>query len=635
MSNIYYIVHSKSFGDTLAATPTLRYLSQSHRRKINVVTHNMQVFDGNPYVESLLSFEDFFNLDSEGSIKYESFTYAGKSDNNGIEKKFSHMDTRQLHAGDLGFHLLPEQMTYDFYPTNFSLDVDLPEEYVVLHVTTNWPNRTWSDQNWVKVIDWLRENKIFTVLIGSGYREELHKSLGDTPLDKYCPTFENVYGLDLTNQGTMSDMWWVLNGARCLVTMDSGPLHLAGCTNTNIIQLGSAIHPSFRAPYRYGSQDFNYTYVGGTCNLFCNSNLFYNVQEWGHINSVPPMPDCLENKPSFECHPGVDRVIETIDKVLSGEKHDRFDSILELNWNPDPNKIFFNFNVNTNLTAKLEVVDVNTGLRRGTIEEKASRMYGSDFWWSPAPGYLDGLGDVKLNVYLNNEYYGEKILRINGDNYLNVLGTNYTLEQIPDNSYVTYWEIFINKDYEREEGCSIEEGDVVLDLGANYGFFTLYAVDKGAKKVYSVEPFSEAFNHIRGLSEIFPIINPINKAISEEDGYVSMYIHDESSAVNCISNHGEMFGRTSNEVQVESTNINTLLSSISETVDFMKVDCEGSEYELFNTITPENINKIRKIAIEVHGEKNKNLVLNSLIDNGFKTSEHDCSFDNKIIFATR
>ena len=34
MSNIYYLVYSQSFGDTLAATPTLRYLSKSHRKKM-------------------------------------------------------------------------------------------------------------------------------------------------------------------------------------------------------------------------------------------------------------------------------------------------------------------------------------------------------------------------------------------------------------------------------------------------------------------------------------------------------------------------------------------------------------------------------------------------------------------------
>ena len=59
-SNIYYIIHSTSFGDTLASTPTLRYLSKSHRQKINIVTHRKDVFINNPYVRNVLSFDEYF-----------------------------------------------------------------------------------------------------------------------------------------------------------------------------------------------------------------------------------------------------------------------------------------------------------------------------------------------------------------------------------------------------------------------------------------------------------------------------------------------------------------------------------------------------------------------------------------------
>ena len=58
-SNIYYLIHSQSFGDTLASTPTLRYLSKAHQKKINVVTHNKHIFNNNPYVESALSFDEY------------------------------------------------------------------------------------------------------------------------------------------------------------------------------------------------------------------------------------------------------------------------------------------------------------------------------------------------------------------------------------------------------------------------------------------------------------------------------------------------------------------------------------------------------------------------------------------------
>jgi hypothetical protein len=316
MNNIYYLIHSTSFGDTLAATPTLRYLSKSHRKKINVVTHNKNVFNNNPYTESILSFEEFYNSNLFNIVRYESFTNAGRKDGNGIEKKFSHIDTRQLHSMDLGFQLLPEDMGYDYYPNPQSLSLDLPVKYVVLHITSNWANRTWSYQNWVNLIKWFKDNQIFTVLIGAGYREELHNSYSDKPLDKECPMFDDYYGLDLTNQGSMSDMWWVINGAKCLITMDSGPLHLAGTTDVEIIQLGSAINPKFRAPYRHGVQDYKYHYLSGTCNLFCNSNLFYNVKEWGDINSVPPQPNCLEHKPTFECHPQIDEVINKLKEII-------------------------------------------------------------------------------------------------------------------------------------------------------------------------------------------------------------------------------------------------------------------------------------------------------------------------------
>jgi ADP-heptose:LPS heptosyltransferase len=313
---IYYLIHSNSFGDTLAATPTLKYLHESHGEKINVVTHNKQVFENNPYVRNLLTFSEFELVDKINIIKYESFTFAGRSDNNGIEKKFSHLDIRQVHAFDLGFQLLPKQMNYDFYPNEFNLNINLPKDYVVLHVTTNWQNRTWDYNNWKILIEWLNINNIYTILIGSGYREELHSSYSDKPLDKICPKFDNLFGLDLTNTGTMSDMWWVLNGAKCLVTMDSGPLHLAGTTDTHIIQLGSAIDPYLRAPYRNGTQDYKYEYVGGSCNIHCNSNLKYYVKVWGHINAVPPLPNCMENKPKFECHPYPSQVIDKINNLF-------------------------------------------------------------------------------------------------------------------------------------------------------------------------------------------------------------------------------------------------------------------------------------------------------------------------------
>jgi hypothetical protein len=114
----------------------------------------------------------------------------------------------------------------------------------------------------------------------------------------------------------MSDMFWVMNNSQAVITMDSAPLHLASCTDTHIIQLGSAINPEFKRFYRNGDWNYKYHFLGGSCNLFCNSNLFYNIREWGDINSVPPQPNCLENKPTFDCHPQLNNVINKIKEII-------------------------------------------------------------------------------------------------------------------------------------------------------------------------------------------------------------------------------------------------------------------------------------------------------------------------------
>jgi FkbM family methyltransferase len=205
----------------------------------------------------------------------------------------------------------------------------------------------------------------------------------------------------------------------------------------------------------------------------------------------------------------------------------------------------------------------------------------------------------------------------------------YTLDYLDGYDYPTFWEIFINGDYEKEPLCVVEKGDVVLDIGANKGFFTLNALQKGASKVYSVEPVKHSYEQIIKLLNDFPNVNPINKAIGETNGTISMFIDSEASATNCVTTYGDMFGRESNKVDVESININTLIKQIDSKINYMKVDCEGSEFELFKTITEQNLKNINKLVIETHGDEIDSFVHKKLTDNNFKVYKH-----NNILFAT-
>ena len=132
----------------------------------------------------------------------------------------------------------------------------------------------------------------------------------------FIPSGENV--INITNDGSsINDLWHVINNAKALVTLDSGPLHLAGTTDTWIFQIGSARHPEFNTPYRKGSQDYKHIFIGGECSLFCASNLKYTVREWNNINSIHYLPVCQENYETMRCHPNSDQVLRQIKSIIN------------------------------------------------------------------------------------------------------------------------------------------------------------------------------------------------------------------------------------------------------------------------------------------------------------------------------
>jgi len=140
--------------------------------------------------------------------------------------------------------------------------------------------------------------------------------LGGSNVDKPVFNFPIKLGYNLMNQTSLDQTWHLINKSSCFVTMDSGLLHLAGTTDCEIIQLGSSINPEFRSPYRHGSQEYKYHYIRGGCGLHCASDMKYGVREWGSIQGIPSLVNCLERKPNFECHPTILQIYKKILEIL-------------------------------------------------------------------------------------------------------------------------------------------------------------------------------------------------------------------------------------------------------------------------------------------------------------------------------
>lgn len=123
----------------------------------------------------------------------------------------------------------------------------------------------------------------------------------------------------------------------------------------------------------------------------------------------------------------------------------------------------------------------------------------------------------------------------------------------------------------------VKEGDVILDIGANIGYYTLlFAKLVGIKgKVIAFEPSPENFNllsrniFINGYKNVVLV----NKAVSNYVGKIKLYLSKDNKADDRIYNSGD--GRDS--IEVESITLDNYLNGDMGKIDLIKVDVQGAE----------------------------------------------------------
>lgn len=296
-------------GDIISSVPSIRLLHNLYKKNILVFTHNIEILKNYPYI-------DIKKIDETEIDKLSNDEYWIVLKTFDISKDlYPRIDIRQFHANKLGIQLLPEEMNIEFYPDDYTPIENLPENYIVIHPVKNWPSRSWEEHRWQKFVDIINSYNIPIVAVGKDSSET-----GTYNTKKPAFDIEIKNGLNLMNKISLHQTWHILNKATLIVTMDSGILHLAGTTDTAIIQLGSSINPRLRSPYRKNKQEYKYKYISGNCKLLCASDMKYYMKYNGEFNKMAPLPFCLERPESignqnldeniYKCHPSVGDVVD-------------------------------------------------------------------------------------------------------------------------------------------------------------------------------------------------------------------------------------------------------------------------------------------------------------------------------------
>jgi FkbM family methyltransferase len=169
-----------------------------------------------------------------------------------------------------------------------------------------------------------------------------------------------------------------------------------------------------------------------------------------------------------------------------------------------------------------------------------------------------------------------------------------------------YEDLFLYK--KREPLCTdylmhsgvLKEGDIVLDIGANIGYYVLIESqlvgEKG--KVYAVEPVRSNFELLEKNVQLNNLknVSTFQFAFGEKDAKSEIYVSDKSNW--CAMNKDAAGGKILFAQEVSMQTVDTFLEDKAPP-DFIRMDVEGYEYQVIKGMA-KTLKSNTKILIELH-----------------------------------
>jgi len=172
----------------------------------------------------------------------------------------------------------------------------------------------------------------------------------------------------------------------------------------------------------------------------------------------------------------------------------------------------------------------------------------------------------------------------------------------------------------------IKKGDVVIDIGAHIGFYTLFFAKLVGPtgKVFAFEPYKANFTLLKKNIEINGYQNIIaeNKAISNLTCKSKFYLGNESYMCGALFKP-EHFDDV---VDVDTVSLDDYFKDFKEKIDFIKMDmcgAEGKAFQGMNLVLSKNpyvkiVQEWWPWGITQHGISNPEKHLELLVNNNYK-----------------
>lgn len=129
---------------------------------------------------------------------------------------------------------------------------------------------------------------------------------------------------------------------------------------------------------------------------------------------------------------------------------------------------------------------------------------------------------------------------------------------------------------------SLKKGDVVLDMGANIGLYSLAAakIVGNSGKIYSFEPDPITFKNLKKNIESnkYNNVELINKAVSNKTGTITFTSSENitSRSKNHIKTADE---QEKNSIKIHTIKMDDFFENKNNVINVIKMDIEGAEFE--------------------------------------------------------
>tara|TARA_Y100000310_G_scaffold228121_1_gene230398 strand:- start:403 stop:1299 length:897 start_codon:yes stop_codon:yes gene_type:complete len=194
----------------------------------------------------------------------------------------------------------------------------------------------------------------------------------------------------------------------------------------------------------------------------------------------------------------------------------------------------------------------------------------------------------------------------------------------------------------------IKDNSVVIDVGAHIGIFSILAAKIASNvRVYSYEPDKDNYNLLKEnirINNLESNIIPVQEGVCEKKGRRTLIISKESFAWHSMFSLVSKVSHSSfKKSDKETKKINMKCVTLKNIFDnfkiskchFLKMNCEGAEYEILFNTPPRYLKKIESMTIEYHANKDIKELIKFLENNGFVSVIEAPKFGNFSLLYVR